>query len=282
MKIPLKVKMNRVDDIKRILLPEMVSEMLKLVDDTFSEEEQNRLDLIKGSDAPGIGIIKLVGTRANEVRSSGNELYAERASKHQPSQLGLVIDNTNIFMRQAETLHHQLTAVIKEGGVEALKQVDIIIETVFHIGYYAGSNDSLAITDRYTNAGYTTKVTQPQRGGQSKAKAIDPVKQLVCEMANHIYQNQSLSNTPKLMLGGAIYSLLRGFSQKGDNKNIPSLIKFVSRSPEHATINSWLKGIKKPNNLLQPPKPSLSAVQQALNTAYTMQKIKSALKCNIK
>jgi hypothetical protein len=280
MNIPLKVKKNRVDDIKRILLPEMVSAQLKLVDETFSEEVPNQLELIKDSNSPGMGIITLVGARANELRASGNELYADRASDHQPTQVGLVIENTDIFIRQAEDLHYQLTAVIKEAGLEALALADRIIETAFHIGYYAGSNDSLAITDRYTNSGYTAKVTQPQKGGQSKAKAIEPVKKLVHDMASHIYQNQSLSSTPKAMLVEAIDSLLREFSQKGGNNNIPSLIKFASRSPEPQTLMAWVKGIKKPKNLHQPPKPSLAVVMQTLKSTYTMQAIKSALNIN--
>ncbi|MBB1475853.1 hypothetical protein [Shewanella sp. SG41-3] len=277
MNIPKNVKLTRLNDIKKILLPEMVIEQLKLVDETFSEEIPNQLDRVKNSDFPGIEIVKLIGSRAHKVRASGDELYAERASEHQPSQLGLVVDNTVIFMKQSKALLHRVNATSKEHDPQLLLLIDRVIETAFYLGYYAGSNDSLALTDRYTNTGYITKVTQPQKGGQSKAKATDPLKKLVRDMASSIYENQRLSNTTKLILVEAINYLLADFSQKGDNNQIPSLIKFASRAPEPDTIKAWIKDIKKPNNLAKSPKSTLAEVKTALKSAYTTKKIEKLL-----
>lgn len=277
MNIPATVKYSRSSDLTRVLLPEMVTEQLELVGEALSEEIPNQLNFIKDCKNPGMEFLLLIGARAHRLRQSGCELFADRASKRNPSQLGLVIDNTDIFVKQASALLSLLEGPIAE---EVLSQVDRIIETSFYLGYYAGSNDSLAITERYTNLGYAAAVDKPQQGGLAKANAVEPLKILVCDMANHIYGTPNLSNTPKSMLAKAIDAILIDFSKHGDNKNIPSLIKFSARSPEATTLHSWLKAIKKPDNLKHQPKPSFVVVRQALNSAYSMQKIKKALNVN--
>jgi hypothetical protein len=281
MNLPKKDKQARVNDIKKMLLPEMVPEQLLLLGLSVTDVCEGSLEHARLSEAPGMATIMLSNSRARVIKSTKAALYAERSSSEKPSSIDLLIENTDRFIHQTASLESLFTA--GESSNELIyRYFDRMIETAFHIGYSAGSNDALALTDRYTNSGYQSKVTQPQQGGKSKANAIDPVKNLVCDMANHIYQNQRLSNTPKPMLTEVIYNILRDFSQYADNKNIPSLLKFADRTPEQSTIKAWIKNIKKPNNLLKLPKPSLTVVKEALKSSYTMTTIKKALKGNAK
>ncbi|MGL5360601.1 MAG: hypothetical protein ACRDBI_12935, partial [Shewanella sp.] len=141
----------------------------------------------------------------------------------------------------------------------------------------AGSNDSLALTNRYTNTGYDTQVIKPQKGGKTKAQKFEQVKALVDEMALHIYQHDDLSNAPKKLLAEAIQKRLADFSAQGNNNTLPALMQFVNRSPEYHTIMNWLKPIRRTKSVTS-FKPSLERLSKELNTVFKSQAIKQRLK----
>lgn len=277
MKLPKKDKQARTSDIRKMLLPEMVPEQLKLLGISEADIGNDNLTKARTHVAPGIESIKLLFRRASAKKESQNDLYAGRSTSKNPTQLDLVLENINIFEQQRAALLKQLPP--NESANELTYEIfDRLIETVLQIGYSTGSNDSLALTDRYTNSGYMNLATKPQSGGDAKAKAIDPMKALVRNMAIHIYQHKDLQCASKDMLAEAIHTRLVEFSDSGDNRNIPILKKFTNSSPKHGSIKCWLKPITKPKILSKPPKPSLNRLIDELKTVYKSQVIKKELK----
>ncbi|OEG73876.1 hypothetical protein BEL05_15620 [Shewanella colwelliana] len=275
MSLPEKDKQARINDISKMLLPEMVPDQLRLLGLSEADIGLGDLAQTRAQSAAGIELVKLLNKRAQTIKERQSALYASRSTSKHPSQLELVLDNIEIFMQQASTLTALLSSQPTNEPIFAL--VDRLIETSIQIGYSAGSNDSLALTDRYTNSGYKTSVTKPQSGGRAKAKAIDPMKALVCDMACHVYNHQELLSASKDMLAEAIHTRLSGFSNIGTNENIPMLKKFAHGCPEHESIKRWIKVIKKNKSLPKPPKPSLDRLVEELKATYKNKAIKKSL-----
>lgn len=265
--LPRTTKNDRINDLKQMILPEMVPEQLRMLDVTLTDFYTDSLANAQASDAGGIELIRLIERRTNLILNRGNELYANK-SHLSPSQVELVSQNINVFMTQCQTLS-ELIPPSAPKNESFYKVIDRLIETALYIGYYAGSNDTLALTDRYTDSGYRATVTQTQKGGQAKAQPTNALKDLVIEMANHLYRDPNLISTPKVTVTKAIYEVLQNYSSKGDNNKHPSLVKFTNRVPECHTLNKWLKNITKPVNELKQPKPSLSLVKAKLSKAFT-------------
>ncbi|MBO1271964.1 hypothetical protein J3L11_09960 [Shewanella sp. 4t3-1-2LB] len=273
--MPRTVKNARINDLKQMILPEMVPDQLKILGVTLAHFYADTLANAQASEAGGIELIKLIERRTNLLLSRGNELYANK-SHSSPSQIELVGQNINIFMTQCSALFKFVPPSLHQN--EPIYQlIDRLVETAVYIGYYAGSNDTLSLTDRFTDSGYHATVTQTQKGGQAKARPINVLKDLVIEMANHLYLAPRFISTPKVMVVDAIYEVLQNYSSKGDNKKHPALVKFPNRVPEHNTLHKWLKPITKPTNTLKQPRPSISLVKAELSKAFTVQKITSKL-----
>ncbi len=199
MKIPKKDKSQRIQDIKKVLLPELMPDQMHLLGVEQSIKDSYQKTLTQA--APGMELVKRLNFNANKIQEEGIELYKERKSDSHPTQLQLVINNCDIFMQQAAQLMEQLEP---EPNEHLLKLVDRLIETALHVGYFAGSNDSFAITDRYVNAGYETKVTKPQNAGLKKSESTNPLKELVKIMTNYIYSNPEIGGNSKPSIAEAI------------------------------------------------------------------------------
>lgn len=265
----------RIDDISKMILPEMVPEQLKLLGLSVADITLGDLNQIQACVAPGIESIKLMHARARQIKEDNCHLYGDRSTTDGPSQLQLVIENCDIFMQQANALSSLIPP--EEPSYEPIyKLIDRLVETTLHLAYFADSNDSLALTDRYTNTGYDTKVIKPQKGGKTKAQKTEKVKALVNEMARHIYQHDDLSNTPKKLLAEAIQRRLAEFSAEGNNNTLPALMQFVNRTPEYLSIMKWLKPIK-PVKSVNSLKPSLARLSNELNAAFKSQIITQRL-----
>lgn len=275
MSLPETDKKFRINDISKMILPEMVPEQLQLLGITKNDISNGCFEEACQKEAPGLEKIKLINERARSIKAKNNDLYAEFSTKEKPSQLCLVIENSDIFMYQAKQLLGLLPNTPKNEPI--YKIVDQLIETATMVGYSTGSNDSFALTDRYTNSGYNTSVTKPQSGGKSKAQKSENVKTLVNEMARHIYQDENLCAAPKKMLAEAIQKRLADFSIQGNNKAIPALLQFTNRTPEYNSIMKWLKPMKQPKNAIPTPKPSLERIIVELKTAFKPQRIKKHL-----
>lgn len=271
--MPRTVKNARINDLKQMILPEMVPDQLKMLGVTLADFYDDNLADVQASDAGGIELIELLKRRAQQLINSGESLYTNR-ERTSPTQIEWVIKNIHLI--QCIPLS-QLAPDTQPERIHFHNIINQLIETAVYIGYYAGSNDTLALTDRYTNSGYQATVTQTQKGGRAKAQPTNALKDLVIEMANYLYRDPRFISTPKVMVVDAIYEVLQNYSSKGDNKKHPALVKFPNRVPEHNTLNKWLKPITKPANTLKQPRPSISLVKAELSTAFTVQKITSKL-----
>lgn len=276
MSLPEKDKQARINDINKMLLPEMVPDQLRLLGLSEASFGSESLTQTRAQSAAGIEWVKLLNKRAKTIKEREDALYANRSTHNQPSQLDLVLDNIDIFMQQANALTELLTSQPSHEPIFVL--VDRLIETSIQIGYSAGSNDSLALTDRYTNSGYQSSVTKPQCGGKTKAKAIEPMKTLVCDMASHIYVHPNFLSASKDMIAEAIHTRLIEFSKRGTNRSIPTLRKFANGSPEYESIKRWINTVKKPKSSSKPSKPSLNRLVDELEMVYTPKIIKEFLK----
>lgn len=276
--IPLSDRQARIKDIHKMLLPEMVPDQLMLLGLTEADFGPLTLTKVRAHPAPGISLLTLLKQRANAVKAAKIALYSTRSSNVRPSQLDLLLDNLTIFEKQKSELLKRLPPGVLANEA-AYQLIDRLIETTLQIGYSAGSNDSLALTDRYTDFGYDKKVSVPQSGGNCKASKAKPVKALVYEMANHIYQHNDLLCATKSKLAEAIHSRFVEFSDTANkNMDIEALQNFPNGAPEHDTIKGWLKQIKKPQSPSKQPKPSLKRLIVELKTAYKPQTMKQALK----
>lgn len=274
--IPLNDRKSRIDDMSKMILPEMAPDQLKLLGISIQDiAEESSLDVYQ-HDTSGIELIRLVYRRANAIKIKKNDLYGDRSSIEQPSQLDLVLANCDVFKNLTQKLWKILPPdePCNEPVYQLLHQ---LFFNIFHIAYPAGSNDTCALLDRYANAGYNSKVNTPKKAGDTNANKTKNIKQLVTSMAHHIYQHEHLKAAPKSLLAEAIYIRITNFSKEGDNKNIEILKKFADRKPTESSIDSWLKPIKKPKNLDKLPKPSLHRLMDELELIFNNQKINTYL-----
>ncbi|QSX37567.1 hypothetical protein [Shewanella sedimentimangrovi] len=273
--LPRKDKEARIKDIANMILPELVPDQLQLLGIADSDIDITGFAEARNHSTPGMALLQLTKHRADAIIAKGSKLYAPK-SQDRESQLDYVNENSNILMRQWARLTHLLTHT-SPNNQAILRLIDLIIESSVLAGYYAGSNDMLALTDRYVDSGYNASVAKPQKGGQAKAKVTEPVKILVQDMANFVYQEPNLASTTKATLAEAIVQVLQDFSATGNNKSIPALKKFPNRAPELDTVNKWIKSVVKPSNTSSKPKASLAVVTAKLKAAYTTRQIAASL-----
>ncbi|WP_088212308.1 hypothetical protein [Shewanella sp. Shew256] len=274
--MPKNVKKARICDLKNMILPEMAPDQLRILGVKLEDFYPDNLADTQASNAGGIELIKLLERRTNELQRLGSELYVHK-NHHSSSQIELVQQNIHVFMTQCMTLLKLASPSIPESE-PYYKIIDRLVETAVYIGYYAGSNDTLALTDRYTDLGFEAYVTRTQAGGQGKASKTICLKELVIEMANCIYLDPDCVAASKENVAEAIYWIIRDFSAKGANKGISALLKFSDRHPEQHTIYNWIKTITKPVNRLKTPKPSLAVIKAKLKRSFTDKQILSKIK----
>ncbi|MDN5369542.1 MAG: hypothetical protein PWP74_850 [Shewanella sp.] len=191
--MPRTVKNARINDLKQMILPEMVPDQLKMLGVTLADFYDDNLADVQASNAGGIELIKLLERRAKQLINSGEGLYTNR-KRTSPTQIEWVIKN--IHLLQSIPLS-QVAPTAQPERQHFHNVINQLIETAVYIGYYAGSNDTLALTDRFTDSGYRATVTQTQKGGQAKARPTNALKDLVVEMANHLYHDPHFISTPK-------------------------------------------------------------------------------------
>ncbi|WP_345889206.1 hypothetical protein [Shewanella algae] len=239
MKIPESERLKRTQDVSNMLLPELVPDQLDALDMIFPHDLSHEFYSGQRSSTPGLALIQLLGSRSKALANKGG-LYHDRGNTQiQPHQLELVSDNHALLM----TMMSQLLREYPETEPAHNKLycfLDSILNISVMMGYYAGSNDALALTDRYTDLGYKKSVVQPQQGGTKKAEKYSCIKELIYMMASEIQQRQLPGKITKEALNTAIYEVLQEFSQQGENKNIPALKSFSCRYPEKKTIKNWL------------------------------------------
>ncbi|MCL1140887.1 hypothetical protein [Shewanella pneumatophori] len=274
--IPLKDRKSRIDDMSKMILPEMAPDQLKLLGISVQDIAEGNSHDAYQNDASGIELIRLVRRRAKAIKTKQNDLYADRSSINQPSQLDLVLDNCDVF----KLLIQKLWKILPPDEPYNWPVYQLLYQlffNIFHIAYPAGSNDTCALLDRYTDSGYKSIVSTPKKAGDTNANKTKSIKHLVISMANHIYQHEHLIAAPKILLAEAIHTRITNFSKEGDNMNIDVLTKFVERKPAESSIGSWLKPIKKPKNSDKLPKPSLHRLVNELEIAFKNQKINKHL-----
>ncbi|MCH1931498.1 hypothetical protein L9G16_15035 [Shewanella sp. A25] len=274
--MPRSVKDARINDLKNMILPEMVPDQLKLLGVTLEDLYPDNFADAQASAVSGLEVLKLIERRTNLLQRKTDGLYATKTQMI-PTQLDWIIENTTQLMKACSSLP-QLAPPAQPENEPFYRLLDQAIERAIYIGYYAGSNDTLALTDRYTNSGFEASVTRTQAGGKGKAQKTISLKQLVIDMANFIYCDPDCIAAPKKIIAEAIHLIIRNFSKKGNNKEIPSLLKFSDRHPEQHTIDSWLKTVIKPVNRLKKTRPSLAVIKAKLTASFTDKKIAAKIK----
>ncbi|MCL1143708.1 hypothetical protein [Shewanella gaetbuli] len=274
--IPLKDRKSRIDDISKMILPEMAPEQLRLLGVSVKDIAEGNLHDAFANNAAGIEVIKLIHHRSNAIKHNQNDLYAIRSRPEALSQLNLVINNCDIFMKLGQKLLSELppNTPMSESIYEL---IDKLVTTSVQIGYSAGSNDTCALLDRYTNSGHKATISTPKNAGDAKAKISLQVGVLVADMAKYVYQHKDLKSAPKTLLAEAIQTRLLSFTMQGNNKNIPALQQYANRCPAYSSINNWIKPVAKPKNSNKLPKPSLDKVINELTVAFKDQAIKRTL-----
>ena len=274
--IPLKDRKSRIDDISKMILPEMAPDQLRLLGISVKDIAEGNLHDAYQNAAAGIETVKLIHQRATAIKINQNDLYADRSSVEQPSQLNLVLDNCDIFIQLKQILRSKLPP--NDPSNEPIYQlIDKLTLTSIQIGYSAGSNDTCALLDRYTNSGHKATVYTPKNAGDAKAKISLQVGVLVADMAEYVYQHKDLKSAPKTLLAEAIQTRLLSFAMQGNNKNIPALQQYANRCPAFSSINNWIKPVAKPKNPTKLPKPTLDKIVSELKVAFKGKKKKKRL-----
>ncbi|EKT4487404.1 hypothetical protein [Shewanella algae] len=238
MKIPESERLKRSQDVSNMLLPELVPDQLDALGMIFPHDLSHDFDSGQKSLAPGLALLQLLESRSKALANKGG-LYHGRGNQEPPHQLELVRDNHARLMSMMSQLLREYPE-IEPAHNKLYCFLDSILNISVMMGYYAGSNDALALTDRYTDLGYKKSVVQPQQGGTKKAEKYSCIKELVYMMASEIQQRQLPGKITKEALNTAIYEVIQEFSQQGENKNIPALKSFSCRYPEKKTIKNWL------------------------------------------
>ncbi len=77
-----------------------------------------------------------------------------------------------------------------------------------------------------------------------------------------------------------IQILISDFSQQGNNKELPALIRFSERVPTVGSIQSWLKTINRPAESKQYKKTSTLRIVEVLKKEFNHRTIKKAITLN--
>ncbi|MGL5390933.1 MAG: hypothetical protein ACRDA8_06030, partial [Shewanella sp.] len=101
-------KQARIDDISKMILPEMVPDQLQALGLSVADIATGDLEQTQSRVAPGIGCVKLIHARARQIKRRNHDLFGDRSTSGAPSQLQLVIENGDIFMQQANALSLRL------------------------------------------------------------------------------------------------------------------------------------------------------------------------------
>lgn len=272
--LPKKELKMRTEDIKYVLIPELIPDQLRLLGITDFDGEGDEFNKARLDSAQGIEWIKLLINRVEKVLQEGG-LYKDRETFTQASQLSYVKEALSRFMQQATFLNDYFP-IENPANANLYSILDRLTFLALSAGYFAGNNDALAITDRYVNFGYQEKVTKPQSGGHAKSKKTEPIKKLVTKIAEYSFSHESLHKIPKSLLAEAIYELINDFVNK--NHNTAALKTFKNNSPEVSTIDKWLKPIKKQKIKSNLETPSQNKTLELLKKEFPNKVIKNFLK----
>ncbi|MGL6124049.1 MAG: hypothetical protein ACRC1W_13815, partial [Shewanella sp.] len=75
----------RIDDVSKMILPEMVPEQLKLLGLSVADIALGDLNQTQARVAPGLESIKLVHSRARQIKEGNRHLYGDRSTTDGPS-----------------------------------------------------------------------------------------------------------------------------------------------------------------------------------------------------
>ncbi|MBO1270844.1 hypothetical protein J3L11_04165 [Shewanella sp. 4t3-1-2LB] len=274
--IPKKAQENRLEDIHKVLLPELVPDQLKLLGVKEPIHEGTTLHQAQSEQIKGLALVQLLLERMQSIVKSG-ALYKDRESSAHRCQLKVACDNIDLFWRQLRLLNHRYPED-NEDYQELYGHLDKAFELLIYAGYYAGSNDALAITDRYANAGYKTTVENTLSAGLKKSAKFTPIKNLVIEMAEYLLIRSDSLVVKKSHAMKAIEFILESFSKQPEHKELPALLPYPRRYPSTKTIEKWVATV--PANTKRDKRPKnanevLKLLQDRFTDAFIMEKLKT-------
>lgn len=261
-------------ELKKMFLPEMLLDKIKSLNLKLTESGLNDLEAAMQSELPGSALLRLIDGSLPRIRDTLLEDSSNANSADNLKQTAEVERNLKIISNDLQLLKQKYPSDNASNWVH----VNQMLATAIMIGYQAGGHDMKVNVERHANKGFEAGVTTPQKGGNAKAKTTVPIKNLVIDMATHIYNQQNLKSASKALLAEAIHSRLEQFSLSGDNKKTLELLSAQKSSLGLKTIKNCLKNVPKPKDTQEIPKPSLSRLIDELKASFKSQTIKASLK----
>ncbi len=262
---------QQLDELKEMLLPEMVPDKLNYLNVGKPEGHDDLFKALESSSS-GTDLISLLQMRIEKVQHFRRSKDSHASIEN--TELGNLNDNIIIICNQLV----QLTSPpeFNEASIDILEQV---VTTAIIMGYTAGSHDMRVNLERHGEKGYESSIITPALAGNRKAEQNSPAINLVKEMAEFVFSNPKIGKVSKKVLSEAIYDVISIFSEKGQNKSLKALKNFKNKYPEQSSIEDWVRKF----NLLDDVKstvrpPSMRRLTEYLQSEFTNKKIKEILK----
>lgn len=271
MNLPKSEILSQIDDIKRMLLPEMLPYKLHALGIPMPVGENNALYRLHVANYKGLELLRVLEGRIPKCLRNGSPESVVINDVSYQTEISILKDHLNTIGRQLKEL--QLSLNPNEGKDFNWNLFYNIIETAILTGYFAGAHDMKTPTERHANSGFIQKVLIPQAGGKKTATRTIPVQNLITAMADFVMMGDIDGKVTKSALVDSIFNTIKDFSKKGNNLDLPALIVFPERFPSSKFINKYLKGydFSKSKGM---SKVSTERLKELIQTKFTTSTIK--------
>lgn len=246
-------KKQLIENLNRMVLPEMLLNRLNRDILQHRNELQTALDsLLSGQE-----FLKLLRQRTDNLKTN-NDLFPD--DEH--TMLKEVDNEINIISNTLSSSYNSLDLLISD-----------VLTSALLIGYHTGAHDMRINLEKHAENGFQKSVLDPQKGGNIKAGKVEPLKNLINEMACFLYTNNCIGKFTKENATASIFQLLYEFNI--NNKSLECFSTFTNNEIKERFVNQQIKHKQKSSSLRQP---SVSKLVEVLKAEYNQTKIKKKLK----
>lgn len=239
MTLPKKEKTSQLDDVKKMLLPEMVPNLLKSLGINSPSDENNALHRLDSVEYKGLELLKILEGRIPKCIKHGSPESVLVNKVSYPTEISTVQDNLDIIGKQLSLMKQHIETSNDNFNWKLFYGV---IETAIFIGYYSGAHDMKAPIERHANSGFISSVLKPQAGGEKTASKYIPTHNLITAMADFVMNSKVDGKISRTTLVSGIFIVMKEFASIETNRTLLALQPFHSRYPSEKFISEHLKG----------------------------------------
>lgn len=228
MKLAEKEQEARLLELKKMILPEMVPNLLKSLGIKLPENENNALLRLSQANYKGMELLRIIEGRMHKCFDNGCQKSIQLEGLTYETEISNIEHNLSVIDEQ---LNHIKRNINKLNSNFDWTLFDSILETALWIGYHSGAHDMKIPIERHANSGFISNVLRPQSGGEKTASKFIPIQHLIKVMAEFIIHSNIDLKIYKAGLARMIQTVIMEFSNSETNNNLEALTPFQKRYP---------------------------------------------------